>query len=332
MGNAQQELANQRNNQPQKQPQQQQQTVNPNKGSIVDFTQPPTQPTQNKKISSLLDDDDDVPPAKTQQPIFQQPVQQQPFDILGLDIGGGSAPASRPAANTGGDLLGGFSFTGQPNPVVTQTVNKSNSQGGGGFGSLLDDGFLGGTQPQVSVPPPVQTTQPSLGFDFLGTGTTTTTVPNNNFIQPTVQNNSNLMGFDLTNQQQQQSQQQSQQNQQNGFKFKAYETPHVEIWMEGKKEGDGNTKITAVFMNKTMSYIEQLSLQTAVMKYLKIAIQPMTGTSLPPSSKGAVTQVMTVTNSAVGQKNIVMKIKLSYTINGQKESHEEKLEGFPNGF
>lgn len=88
--------------------------------------------------------------------------------------------------------------------------------------------------------------------------------------------------------------------------------------MEGKKEADGNTKITAIFMNKTMSYIEQLALQTAVMKYLKIAIQPMTGTSLPPSSKGAVTQVMTVTNSAVGQKNIVMKIKLSYTINGAK--------------
>jgi len=61
------------------------------------------------------------------------------------------------------------------------------------------------------------------------------------------------------------------------------------------------------------------------MKYLKIAIQPMTGNSLPPNSKGEVTQVMTVTNSAIGQKPIVMKIKLSYSFNGQKLAFEEKV-------
>lgn len=102
--------------------------------------------------------------------------------------------------------------------------------------------------------------------------------------------------------------------------------------MECKKEGDGNTRVNASFMNKTHSYIEQLSLQTAVMKYLKIAIQPMSGASLPPNSKGAVTQVMTVTNSALGQKPIVMKIKLSYFTNGEKLAYEEKIEGFPLGY
>lgn len=85
-------------------------------------------------------------------------------------------------------------------------------------------------------------------------------------------------------------------------------------------------------MNKTHSYVEQLNFQTAVMKYLKIAIQPMSGTTLPPNSKGAVTQVMTVTNSAIGQKPIVMKVKLSYAINGQKPNIEAKVEGFPLGF
>jgi AP-1 complex subunit gamma-1 len=83
--------------------------------------------------------------------------------------------------------------------------------------------------------------------------------------------------------------------------------------------------VTASFNNKSHAYIDQLSLQTAVMKYLKIAIQPMTGTSLPPTSKGAVTQIMTVTNSAVGQKPIVMKIKLSYGLNGEKLAFEEKI-------
>ena len=102
--------------------------------------------------------------------------------------------------------------------------------------------------------------------------------------------------------------------------------------MEGRREGGGNTKITASFMNRTQSYIEQLNLQSAVMKYLKIAIQPLTGTSLPPSSKGAVTQQMQVTNSAVGEKSIVMKIKLGYSINGQKQNFEAKIDGFPIGF
>jgi len=58
------------------------------------------------------------------------------------------------------------------------------------------------------------------------------------------------------------------------------------------------------------------------MKYLKIAIQPLSGTNLAPSSKGEVTQLMTVTNSAIGQKPIVMKIKLGYVINGQKLAFE----------
>jgi hypothetical protein len=41
---------------------------------------------------------------------------------------------------------------------------------------------------------------------------------------------------------------------------------------------------------------------------------------------------MTVTNSMVGQKPIVMKIKLSYFTNGEKLAFEEKIEGFPNTF
>lgn len=38
---------------------------------------------------------------------------------------------------------------------------------------------------------------------------------------------------------------------------------------------------------------------------------------------------MNVINSAVGQKGIVMKVKISYSINGQKLSFEEKIDKFP---
>jgi hypothetical protein len=44
-------------------------------------------------------------------------------------------------------------------------------------------------------------------------------------------------------------------------------------------------------MNKTPSYIDGISIQTAVMKYLKIMINPLNTNALPASSKGGVHQV-----------------------------------------
>lgn len=304
------------------------------KGSIIDFGSGQPRKVEQpvaKKVKSLLDDDDDLiggskqeQPANIVTPPVVQPPQQNfaknsdPFDILGLDIGGSSNPIqpTPPPQNTGGDIFG-FSFT-NPQPVVnTQPpINFNQNQGfsqNGGMGNLFDGGLLGNTQPKQSPPPVVNN---SLGFDFLGTGSSSGSIP---VSQPQSQPQPRPQ-FSFN--QPQTNQFVQQQQQQNSFKFKAYETPHVEVWMEGKQEGEGNTRITAHFNNKTSSYVEQLSFQTAVMKYLKIVIQPMSGNSLPPSSKAAVSQILIVNNSAVGQKPIVMKIKISYTINGQKEYYE----------
>jgi len=53
-------------------------------------------------------------------------------------------------------------------------------------------------------------------------------------------------------------------------------------------------------MNKTQSFIDAIAIQTAVMKYLKIQINPLNSTALPASSKGGVYQTMTVNNGSVG--------------------------------
>jgi hypothetical protein len=190
---------------------------------------------QNKKAKSLLDDDDDVvqQPQPTHQnfnPVVQPQVatsKNDPFDILGLDIGGPSIPPPK-TNNFSNDLMGGFSLDPHPQntnlfnptPAVTQPVVNQNK----GFDSLLDDGFLGGAsqQPKPPVQTFVQNTQQapqSFGFDFLGTGTTTTTTPV--VSQPTQffnQQSSTVPAQDS-----------------NYFKFKAYETPHIEIWMECRK-------------------------------------------------------------------------------------------------
>lgn len=68
--------------------------------------------------------------------------------------------------------------------------------------------------------------------------------------------------------------------------------------------------------------IEGLSVQIAVMKHLKLTINPLSSTNLAPMSKEQVSQSMTVVNSAVGQKGIVMKVKIGYSMNGQKLNFE----------
>lgn len=237
-----------------------------------------------------------------------QQKNNDPFDFLGLEIGG-SQPQPQQQTHTqplnqnlnlmGGDLMG-FGFNQQPQQVQ-QPVQNNNVFGGNQ--GLFDGGLLG-MNPTQSQPSQPQRNQPqNFGFDLLGGSQP----------QTFTQQQSQPQSFTQPPQQAQNS---------NTFKYKAYQTEHIELWLDCKKESDGNTRILASFMNKTLNYIEQLSLQTAVMKYLKIAIQPLSGTNLAPSSKGDVTQLMTVTNSAVGQKPIVMKIKLGYVINGQKLAFE----------
>ena len=53
-------------------------------------------------------------------------------------------------------------------------------------------------------------------------------------------------------------------------------------------------------MNKTHSYIDQITLQSAVMKHLKITIHPLSATNMPPNSKGTVTQQFFITNTTMG--------------------------------
>ncbi len=137
---------------------------------------------------------------------------------MGLDIG---TPATNvPPPKNGGDLLSGFSFDtpSQPQPFFTHTQQVV-TQNNGGF-DILGDSFLGGggggnTQPNTQQVQPTQ----SLGFDFLGMGTTSSPSPVNN-------NNNNNFGVSPV-----QPVQPIQKQDPNSFKFKAYETQHIEIWM-----------------------------------------------------------------------------------------------------
>jgi AP-1 complex subunit gamma-1 len=91
--------------------------------------------------------------------------------------------------------------------------------------------------------------------------------------------------------------------------------------------------LLAKFTNHTDAPIVGLSLQVAVPKYVTLEMQPPTSTTVPPSGNmnKQVTQTINVTNSMMGQKNLMLKLKLGFTSKGTKTDHMATQSGFPAG-
>ncbi|CAB9504407.1 AP-1 complex subunit gamma-1 [Seminavis robusta] len=91
--------------------------------------------------------------------------------------------------------------------------------------------------------------------------------------------------------------------------------------------------LLAKFTNQTNAPIVGLSLQVAVPKYVTLEMQPPTSTTVPPSGNNnkQVTQTINVTNSMLGTKNLMLKLKLGFTANGVKIDHMATQSGFPAG-
>ena len=90
--------------------------------------------------------------------------------------------------------------------------------------------------------------------------------------------------------------------------------------------------LIAKFTNLTAAPIVGLNLQVAVPKYVTLNMQPPTSTTVPPGGSGKqVTQTINVTNSMLGTKNLMLKLKLGFTANGQKVDHMATQSGFPAG-
>uniref|UniRef100_A0A7S3VAG3 AP-1 complex subunit gamma n=1 Tax=Chaetoceros debilis TaxID=122233 RepID=A0A7S3VAG3_9STRA len=92
--------------------------------------------------------------------------------------------------------------------------------------------------------------------------------------------------------------------------------------------------LVAKFKNTNNAPIHGLNLQCAVPKYVIMEMTPPTSTTVPVSGvNGAseVTQTITVTNKKLGEKNLMLKLKLGFTANGAKVDHMATVSGFPAG-
>ena len=91
--------------------------------------------------------------------------------------------------------------------------------------------------------------------------------------------------------------------------------------------------LVAKFTNTTNEPVVGLNLQVAVPKYVTLEMQPPTSTTVPPSGNNnmQVTQTIKVSNSMLGTKNLMLKLKLGFTAKGQKIEHMATQSGFPAG-
>ncbi len=223
-------------------------------------------------------DDDDIfnsitgVTTPTVQTNISPPAQKQeddPFGLMGLSVGGNTQPQNTFNQPTNGGFDMGLLGFGSTTPPTQQVSNNQQTakqaQSNGGF-NLLGEDFLGmgnsqPTQQPVNVNPPQ-----NAGFSF-----------NQPQSQPQSQ------GFSWGNEPAQQTP--ANQPEQNGNKFLAYDNPQIQIWMSCVKESADTAKIIATYVNKTQTAIEGLTVQVAVMKHLKLTINPLSNTTLPPLSK-----------------------------------------------
>lgn len=97
-----------------------------------------------------------------------------------------------------------------------------------------------------------------------------------------------------------------------------------------------NSVLIAKFINTTDVPLYGLHLQVAVPKYVTMEMKPPTSTTIPVSVVGGstvkeVTQTISVTNTMMGTKNLMLKVKASFTSKGTKVEHMTTCSGFPAG-
>jgi len=95
----------------------------------------------------------------------------------------------------------------------------------------------------------------------------------------------------------------------------------------------GVSLLTARFKNSGPDAMYGVNLQCAVPKYVTMEMEPASSTTVPVSGGNTkpVTQKIKVTNSMLGTKNLMLKLKVSFTLQGNKTEHMATCSGFPAG-
>jgi len=93
---------------------------------------------------------------------------------------------------------------------------------------------------------------------------------------------------------------------------------------------NNETVALATYSNANQSPVTGFQFEAAVPKYVQMKINPPSGSTLAPGSSN-VTQSIRLINSQKGVKPLLMKVKLSYTLNGANKTEQLTVNNFPQG-
>ena len=105
----------------------------------------------------------------------------------------------------------------------------------------------------------------------------------------------------------------------------------VRFQLEKPAGNPAATDILASYANSGSLPLEGFTLQAAVPKQMQLRLDPASATSLPPHSSGAVTQRLHVQNSVPG-KALVMRLRISYQLDGRQVQEQGECSNFPPGY
>ncbi|BDA45799.1 AP-1 complex subunit gamma-1 [Coccomyxa sp. Obi] len=91
------------------------------------------------------------------------------------------------------------------------------------------------------------------------------------------------------------------------------------------------TDITATFTNSGAAPVTGFSLQAAVPKFMQLKLDPASGSTLAPMGAGNASQQLHVTNSMHGQKPLVMRLRIAYTLGTEAKLEQVEVKNFPAG-
>jgi len=111
----------------------------------------------------------------------------------------------------------------------------------------------------------------------------------------------------------------------------AFDKNNLRILFSLSREADGSGVVTASFRNGGDVPLTNFVFEAAVPKYITLKMQPASGTWLAPQSE-SVTQVMQVVNTTNGEKPLLMKLRIAYSLNGQDQQELGQVGNFPAGF
>lgn len=89
------------------------------------------------------------------------------------------------------------------------------------------------------------------------------------------------------------------------------------------------TDITATYRNSSDRTVSDFSLQAAVPKFMQLKLDAASGNRLQPHGSGSITQLLHITNTQHGIKPIALRLRISFSVDGQQRLEQAEVKDLP---